>query len=554
MLKTLEIQNYALIDSLHIDFDKGFSVITGETGAGKSIILGALSLILGQRAESRFIKHNEEKCTIEGVFDISRYKLQPFFEELDWEYHPEECILRREIWANGKSRAFVNDSPVYINDLKSLGEKLIDVHSQHQNLALNDNYYQLNVLDVLSQSKVEKESFRKAYKHYREIDKQLKEYIEVARKNKEEQDYLQFQLDSLLEAKLQSGEQEELESDLETITHAEDIKSSLYQVVEYFSGDSSSVESVLKSAMEQLRSIEKVFPEAEELAGRVESAYLDMKDVRVEAESRFESIEFNPEQQQIIEERLSMIYELQKKHSVQTVDELIIIRNDIDEKLQNITSLDEKIEELQAELDKSHKLMLAEANKLTNKRKSIAPKLEKELKQMLNYLGMPNAQFVCSVTTKASPDINGQDHVEFLFSANKNRPVQPVAQVASGGEISRLMLSLKSMMAGATALPTIIFDEIDTGTSGEIADKMGDIMWRMGNNMQVLTISHLPQIAAKGAVHFHVYKQDTDDSSATYMKQLTKQERVDEIARMLSGAETTEQAIANAKVMLAGQI
>ena len=274
----------------------------------------------------------------------------------------------------------------------------------------------------------------------------------------------------------------------------------------------------------------------------------------MEAESRFESIEFNPEQQQIIEERLSMIYELQKKHSVQTVDELIIIRNDIDEKLQNITSLDEKIEELQAELDKSHKLMLAEANKLTNKRKSIAPKLEKELKQMLNYLGMPNAQFVCSVTTKASPDINGQDHFEFLFSANKNRPVQPVAQVASGGEISRLMLSLKSMMAGATALPTIIFEEIDTGTSGEIADKMGDIMWRMGNNMQVLTISHLPQIAAKGAVHFHVYKQDTDDSSATYMKQLTKQERVDEIARMLSGAETTEQAIANAKVMLAGQI
>lgn len=554
MLKTLEIQNYALIDSLRIDFDKGFSVITGETGAGKSIILGALSLILGQRAESRFIKHNEEKCTIEGVFDISRYKLQPFFEELDWEYHPEECILRREIWANGKSRAFVNDSPVYINDLKSLGEKLIDVHSQHQNLALNDNYYQLNVLDVLSQSKVEKESFRKAYKHYREIDKQLKEYLEIARKNKEEQDYLQFQLDSLVEANLQSGEQEELESDLETITHAEDIKSSLYQVVEYFSGDSSSVESVLKSAMEQLRSIEKVFPEAEELAGRVESAYLDMKDVRVEAESRFESIEFNPEQQQIIEERLSMIYELQKKHSVQTVDELIIIRNDIDEKLQNITSLDEKIEELQAELDKSHKLMLAEANKLTDKRKSVIPKLEKELKQMLNYLGMPNAQFVCSVTGKTSPDINGQDHVEFLFSANKNRPVQPVAQVASGGEISRLMLSLKSMMAGATALPTIIFDEIDTGTSGEIADKMGDIMWRMGNNMQVLTISHLPQIAAKGAVHFHVYKQDTDDSSATYMKQLTKQERVDEIARMLSGAETTEQAIANAKVMLAGQI
>ena len=552
MLKSLEIHNYALIDALHIDFDKGFSVITGETGAGKSIILGALSLILGQRAESRVIKHNEQKCTIEGVFDISRYDLRELFQSFDWDYHPDECILRREVWANGKSRAFVNDSPVYLNDLKQLGERLIDVHSQHQNLALNDNFYQLNVLDILSQSQTEKASYQQAYRHYKSLKKELEDAIEQARINKEQQDYLEFQLTALLEADLnEPGEQQELETELEIMEHAEEIKSSLYQVTESLAGEETSGENLLRLAYEQLQRIQNVYPEAEDLAQRLQSAYLEVKDIRAEAESAFEQVDFNPEQQQIVEERLSTIYELQQKHSVQTIEELIAIREEIDEQLLNITSMDSKIESLQQATVQALQQMTTAAQQLSKKRQSVVDHLEQQLKKQLNYLSMPNAEFICNITPKSQPDINGADFVEFLFSANKNRPPQPVAQVASGGEISRVMLSLKALMAGATALPTIIFDEIDTGTSGEIADKMGEIMGHMGNEMQVITISHLPQIAAKGAEHFHVYKREDEKSTTTYMKKLTTDERIEEIARMLSGAETTAQAVANAKVMLA---
>lgn len=554
MLKLLEIQNYALIDSLQIEFDQGFSIITGETGAGKSIILGALSLILGQRAESRLIKHNEQKCTIEGVFNISMYDLKSLFDEHDWEYDPETCILRREIWTNGKSRAFVNDSPVYLNDLKELGGKLIDVHSQHQNLSLNDNFYQLNVLDILSRSNKEKGEFQKTFTAYQSVKKKLNEFRDHARKNKEEQDYLQFQLDALLDARLKDGEQEELETEMETITHAEEIKSSLFKVVDKLSGDGDSVESTLRSTTELLRSIEKVYSKAADLAQRTESAYLELKDVRVESETYFESIDFNPDRQQMIEDRLSLIYELQKKHSVQTIGELLQIEQQLDEQLLHITSLDEQIEVLEKEFQQVAQAMLAKAKMLSDKRESAIAGLEIELKKTLSNLGIPNAQFKAVLTQKQQPDINGSDHVEFLFSANKNRPPQPVSQIASGGEISRLMLALKSMMAGAAALPTIIFDEIDTGTSGEIADKMGEIMRSMGSQMQVIAISHLPQIAAKGKEHFHVYKEEHADVTQTYMRKLSKKERVDEIARMLSGAETTAQAIENAKVMLSDQL
>lgn len=554
MLKSLEIQNYALIDSLQIEFDKGFSIITGETGAGKSIILGALSLILGQRAESRLIKHNEQKCTIEGVFNISMYDLKNLFDGHDWEYDPEICILRREIWTNGKSRAFVNDSPVYLSDLKELGEKLIDIHSQHQNLSLNDNFYQLNVLDILSRSNKEKEEFQKTFRAYQSVKKKLNELRDNARKNKEEQDYLQFQLDALLDAGLKDGEQEELETELETITHAEEIKSSLFKVIDKLSGEGDSVESTLRSTTELLRGIQKVYPQATDLVQRTESAYLELKDVRIASETYFESIDFNPDRQQIIEDRLSLIYELQKKHSVQTIEELLQIKQQLDEQLLHITSLDEQIEVLEKEFQHVSQSMFVKAKVLSDKRESAIAGLEIELKKTLSNLGISNAQFKVVLTRKQQPDINGSDHVEFLFSANKNRPPQPVSQVASGGEISRLMLALKSMMAGAAALPTIIFDEIDTGTSGEIADKMGEIMRSMGNKMQVIAISHLPQIAAKGKEHFHVYKEDHADVTQTFMRKLSKQERVDEIARMLSGAETTAQAIENAKVMLSGQL
>ncbi len=550
MLKSLSIQNYALIDSLNIDFDKGFSVITGETGAGKSIILGALSLILGQRAENRYIKQNEDKCTIEGVFDISRYNLQALFNEKEWEYDAVECIVRREIWTNGKSRAFVNDSPVYLNDLKELGGRLIDIHSQHQNLSLNDNLFQLNVLDVLAQLKSEKEEYQLSFREYQTARNLLLELQEQSQKNKEEQDYFLFQFNAISEAKLQNGEQEDLETELETITHAEEIKSSLFTVTGSLSGEDDAVEQKLKSVTETLKNIQHVFPKAAELAQRTESAYIDLKDVRIEAEKYFEEIDFNAERQQFVENRLSVIYDLQKKHSVKSVEELLEIQEQLDEKLQNITSLDEKIEQLEKEVSDKQKLMLQKAEALSQKRKRATQPMEKQLTEKLVYLGMPNARFKCDITEKNNPDITGKDTVNFLFSANKNTAMLPVSQIASGGEISRLMLCLKSMIAGATALPTIIFDEIDTGTSGEIADKMGTIMREMTHDMQVITITHLPQIAAKGSEHFRVYKEDTAESTATYMCKLSENERVSEIARMLSGAEVSAQAVENAKVML----
>lgn len=550
MLKLLYIQNYALIDSLDISFNRGFSVITGETGAGKSIILGALSLILGQRAESRFIKQNEQKCSIEGVFDISQYDLKHIFDDRDWEYHPEECIIRREIWRNGKSRAFVNDSPVYLADLKELGERLIDIHSQHQNLSLNDDSYQLNVLDILSKSKKEKKEYSTSYIAYKKISKELSDAQEAYRRNIEAEAFIKFQLEALDDANLDEGEQQDLEIELETITHSEDIKSALFSVSNILSGDESSVIRSLGDVVDKLRSIEDVFPKVSELAERANSARIDLKDIASESEHLFDIIDFDPQRQQLVEDRLSVIYELQKKHSVNTIEELIEIRTELSSQLNNITSLDEKIEYLEHELAKAYSEMTEKASLLSEKRKSVTHAIEKELKEKLKYMGILNAQFKCDITTKHTPDATGQDNVSFLFSANKNVEVQPVSQIASGGEISRLMLCLKSMMAGAAALPTIIFDEIDTGTSGEIADKMGNIMREMGHNMQVITISHLPQIAAKGAGHYIVYKEDTEDTTATHMRQLTDEERVAEIARMLSGAETTSQAVENARVML----
>lgn len=550
MLKSLSIQNYALIDSLDISFNRGFSVITGETGAGKSIILGALSLILGQRAESRFIKQNEQKCSIEGVFEISQYDLKHIFDDRDWEYHPEECIIRREIWRNGKSRAFVNDSPVYLSDLKDFGEKLIDIHSQHQNLSLNDDYYQLNVVDILSKSQKEKKEYSIAYKAYNKIKKELSETQEEYRKNIEAESFIKFQLEALDNANLEEDEQQALETELETITHSEDIKSALFAVSDSLTGDEGSVIRALGEVVDKLRGIESVFPKVSELAERANSARIDLKDIASESDHLFETIDFDPKRQQLVEDRLSVIYNLQKKHSVTTVEELIDIRTNLSAQLNNITSLDEKIEELEAELAKASAEMMVKASALSKQRGTITHSIEKELKEKLKYMGILNAQFKCDITTKATPDATGQDNVSFLFSANKNVEMQPVSQIASGGEISRLMLCLKSMMAGAAALPTIIFDEIDTGTSGEIADKMGNIMREMGQNMQVITISHLPQIAAKGAGHYIVYKEDTEDTTATYMRKLSDEERVTELARMLSGAETTAQAVENARVML----
>ncbi len=550
MLKSITITNYALIDHLDMDFGPGFSVITGETGAGKSIILGALSLVLGQRADSRHIKQGKTKCVVETIFDISKYNLRSFFEERDWIYDEKELILRRELWSSGRSRAFVNDSPVYLNDLKELSDRLIDIHSQHQNLALNEDFFQLMVIDSLAQTGRLRNEYTAAYADFRAAEKQLNELRELSRKNKEKEDYLQFQLQELTHAALQPDEQEALEAELEAITHTEEIKAALFAVTSLLSGDEQNVESMLKAALDNAQGIRHVFPKIEDIATRIRSAYIDLKDVREEAERFFEEVEFNPERQQIVEDRLSLIYGLEKKHGVSDVQELIDLQQEIVTKLENMGSLDEKITVLEKEVDKKREIMLDKARKLSEMRRAAAPSTENRLTEKLTYLGMPNARFEIRFSEKSQPDETGIDSVQFWFSANKNIDPQPVAQIASGGEISRLMLCIKALIAGATALPTIIFDEIDTGTSGDMADKMGSIMQQMSSDMQVIAITHLPQIASKGNTHYVVYKEEKDDSTHTHMKKLSNKERIAEIARMLSGTETTVEAIENAKVML----
>ena len=550
MLQSLTIHNYALIDSLQITFDAGFSVITGETGAGKSIILGALSLILGQRADPRHIQQGETKCVIEGVFNISAYNLRPFFEEMDWVYDEEECILRREIWVNGKSRAFVNDSPVYLNDLKGLGERLIDIHSQHQNLSLNDNLYQLNVVDLLAGTAQERMAYAKAFAEYRSVEKALNELRQQSRRNKEEEDYLRFRYQALADAALEADEQERLETELEAITHSEEIKSGLFMSTSLLAGDEQNVESMLRSVIEALGNVQHVFPKVAELVARAQSAYIDLKDVREEASRLFEGVEFDPALQLLLEERLSTIYDLQKKYSVNSVGELILLRDEMALTLTNIDSLDEKVALLEKEVEEKKSTMLTKAGLLSEKRQAAVPPLEKDIIEMLTYLKMPHTRFRCELISRQMPDVTGVDSVQFLFSANKNSALHPVSQIASGGEISRLMLCIKAMIAGATALPTIIFDEIDTGTSGDVADRVGSIMKEMSRQMQVIGITHLPQIASKGDTHFVVYKEETLERVTTHIRELTPGERISEIARILSGAEVSVQAIENARVML----
>ncbi len=550
MLKTLLIENYALIESLMIDFDNGFSVITGETGAGKSIILGALSLILGNRAESRHIKQNENKCVVEGVFDISEYNMESLFQMHDWQFEGNECIIRREIWLNGKSRAFVNDSPVYLNDLKVLGDRLIDIHSQHQNLSLNDNQFQLNAIDILAHTKIEKTAFEESFISFQTETNRLKELIKQSKQIKQEQDYLQFQFDTLSDAKLQEGEQDLLENELSTLTHAEEIKSALYGIVHTFSGEDENIEQKLKAASDSLSVVGKHFSEAEELSKRVLSMYLELKDVREDAARYFDIIESDPQRQQEVENRLSLLFELQQKYGVHSTSELIRLQAEIEQKLLNIHSIEEQVARQQQLVAAKESEMIAKSVKLSKKRREPIKSIEQQMTKQISLLGMPHAQFRCEIIEKEQPDINGKENIRFLFSANKNVDLQPIELIASGGEISRVMLCLKSMIADAVALPTIIFDEIDTGTSGEIAAKMGTIMQKMSSQMQVIVISHLPQIAAKGSSQYLVYKDEQNETTTINIKKLSHEDRVLEIARMLSGAETTVEAIENAKVML----
>lgn len=550
MLKSLFIQNFVLIDSLDIRFDKGFSVITGETGAGKSIILGALSLVLGQRADGKSIKSGSDKCVIEAVFDVSSYKLEEFFQSNDLEYDAEICILRRELFASGKSRAFVNDSPVSLTVIKELGSRLIDIHSQHQNLLLGDNRFQLNVIDVMAENEILLILYRKEYSRYQSLKKELRDLTDKAAQTKQEEDYVRFQLEQLVEAGLKPGEQEELEQELETLSHAEEIKGSLYKVTQLLDGEEQGVVQLLKEALSTASGLERYFPKAKEIEERLRSAYIDLNDLASEADGWKEDIEFNPERMDWVNDRLNILYSLEQKHRVSTVDELIELQTRYTEQLKEIDSFDDQIEQLNKQLEVSHHELLQQATVLSQQRQIASKAIASQLVEMIIPLGMPNTRFGIDFVAKPEPESDGMDEIQFMFSANKSAALQPVAQTASGGEISRLMLCIKAMIAGFTALPAIIFDEVDTGVSGDIADKMGDIMQDLGGKMQVLTITHLPQIAAKGKEHYFVYKEDTADRTITRLKKLDKEERIKEVARMLSGATLTNASVANAKELL----
>lgn len=555
MLQSIHIQNYALIDKLDIDFTPGFSVITGETGAGKSIILGAIGLLLGQRADVKAIKNGTSKCIVEARFCIASYGLEAFFQELDLEYDPEECILRREVYASGKSRAFINDSPASLNQMKALGEKLIDVHSQHQNLLLNKEGFQLNILDILAQDEKQLEAYKQVYRHYKDIRNTLEELIIQAEKSRQDEDYLRFQLEQLEEASLHSGEQTELEQEAETLSHTEEIKANLYKAQQLIDGtEANGILSQTKDCQQALQNISNVYPSASEWVERLRSCYIELKDIAHDLSVAEAETEFNPERLDYVNERLNLIYNLQQKHRVTTIEALLELAENYRHQLNDISSFDERIAELNQQKEALYNKVLEQAHQLTNLRTKSAHHIEEQMKKLLIPLGMPNVRFAVELTSRKEPDLNGLDNVTFLFSANKNGALQNVASVASGGEIARVMLSLKAMIAGAVKLPTIIFDEIDTGVSGSIAEKMALIMRDMGRqNRQVISITHLPQIAARGTTHYKVYKKDTETGTNSYIHRLTPEERVKEIAHMLSGSVLTEAALNNARALLENQ-
>lgn len=550
MLRSLYIQNYALIEKLDIDFGSGFSVITGETGAGKSIILGAIGLLLGQRADVKSIRRGAAKCVIEARFEIAGYGMQPFFEENELEYE-DECILRREVYASGKSRAFINDTPASLVQMKELGEQLIDVHSQHQNLLLNKEGFQLNVLDILAHDEDELAAYQSLHREWKQAQRDLENLIALAGQNKADEDYIRFQLEQLEDAHLTAGEQEELEREADTLSHAEEIKAGLFRAGQVMNSDEGGLLSALKECLNTMSGLQKVYPSAGELAERLESSYIELKDISQEISGKEEEVEFNPARLEEVNDRLNLVYTLQQKHRVSTVDELLALADDYAVKLSNITSSDEQIEELKSRSEALYNKVKKQAAVLTELRTAAAREVEKQMAARLIPLGMPNVRFRVEIGTRKEPGAHGADTVGFLFSANKNGALQNISSVASGGEIARVMLSVKAMIAGAVKLPTIVFDEIDTGVSGEIADRMADIMQEMGDSdRQVISITHLPQIAARGRAHYKVYKQDNETETNSHIRRLTDEERVEEIAHMLSGATLTEAALNNAKALL----
>lgn len=550
MLKQLYIKNFTLIDELNIQMHPGFSVITGETGAGKSIILGAIGLLLGNRADSKSIKAGRDRCVIEAHFDLSKYDMQQFFTDNDIDEDLSDTIIRRELTAAGKSRAFINDTPVSLTKMRELGEQLVDIHSQHQNLLLQKEDFQLNVVDIIAQDEKLRKNYEAAYNQYKQANQKLNALKAEIEKNRENEDFLRFQFKELDEAQLQNGEQEELEQEYEMLSHSEDIKTALYQADNHLSGDDGNIIERLKQASEQLANIKDVYPEVTELLERIDSSYIELKDIAQEINGLTDHVEFDPARLETINERLDKLNSLQQKFHVRDLGELIETYHQLKEQLSHIDHSDEDVEALEQEVIQLLEKAQKQAKELTAIRTKAAKKVEEEMKQRLIPLGIPNVRFSISLTEKPLSH-DGGDKVSFLFSANKSTPLQPVTQVASGGEIARVMLSLKAMISGAVKLPTIIFDEIDTGVSGKIAEKMAQIMVEMGNHeRQVLSITHLPQIAAMGSHHYKVSKEETDEGTISRMTELSQQERVQEIAQMLSGSDVSEAALANAKELL----
>lgn len=550
MLKQLYIKNFTLIDELNIQMHPGFSVITGETGAGKSIILGAIGLLLGNRADSKSIKAGRDRCVIEAHFDLSKYDMQQFFTDNDIDEDLSDTIIRRELTAAGKSRAFINDTPVSLTKMRELGEQLVDIHSQHQNLLLQKEDFQLNVVDIIAQDEKQRKNYEAAYNQYKQANQKLNALKAEIEKNRENEDFLRFQFKELDEAQLQNGEQEELEQEYEMLSHSEDIKTALYQADNHLSGDDGNIIERLKQTSEQLANIKDVYPEVTELLERIDSSYIELKDIAQEVNGLTDHVEFDPARLETINERLDKLNSLQQKFHVRDLGKLIETYHQLKEQLSHIDHSDEDVEALEQEVTQLLEKAQKQAKELTAIRTKAAKKVEEEMKQRLIPLGIPNVRFSISLTEKPLSH-DGGDKVSFLFSANKSTPLQPVTQVASGGEIARVMLSLKAMISGAVKLPTIIFDEIDTGVSGKIAEKMAQIMVEMGNHeRQVLSITHLPQIAAMGSHHYKVSKEETDNGTISRMTELSQQERVQEIAQMLSGSDVSEAALANAKELL----
>ena len=550
MLKHLYIKNFTLIDQLDIAFHSGFSVITGETGAGKSIILGAIGLLLGNRADSKQIKQGEKKCTIEAHFDLSHYGFESFFEDNDIDFEPEDTIIRRELTASGKSRAFINDTPVSLQMMRILGEQLIDIHSQHQNLLLQKDDFQLNVVDIIAQDSTALSAYHSSYQHYKESLQRLSDLKEQIAKAQENEEFMRFQFNELESAGLVEGRQQELEQDSETLSHSEDIKTAYFKADHLLNDDDNGIINKLGECLDSLSNIENVYSKAKDVVQRLSSVHIELKDIASEVGSEVENIEFDPSRLDSINQQLDQLNTLEQKYHVSTEEELIEIRDNIAEQLQSIDNSDEELESLTKKVDEELKLCTEKAAKLTELRLKAGKIVEKEMSQRLIPLGIPNVRFKVDITSKPL-SLDGADKVQFLFSANTSTAMEPVAQVASGGEIARVMLSLKAMISGTVKLPTIIFDEIDIGVSGKIAQKMALIMQEMGNNnRQVISITHLPQIAALGSSHYKVEKEETAEGTRSHMRELNQEERVCEIAQMLSGADISDAALQNARELL----